>query len=88
MNFALLASAGFGDAMELAKQYGPFVGLLVVAVIFFMWRDWKRETTLTDRITTLEDETRNILLPLVKDCTAVISRNTLVMERLEKHLNG
>jgi hypothetical protein len=83
----LLADLGLLDAVDIVRQYGPFCGCLVLAVIFFIWRDWKREDKLTKRIAVLEDETRNVLLPLVKDCTSVISRNTLVMERLEKHLD-
>lgn len=88
MEIVLLADGGFMDAIEILKQYGPFCGCLVLAVAFFIWRDWKREDKLVKRIATLEDETRNVLLPLVKDCTNVIARNTSVMERLEKHLNG
>lgn len=87
MTYLILAEGGLVDAIDILKQYGPFCGCLVLAVVFFIWRDWKREERLTKRITTLEDETRNVLLPLVKDCTAVIATNTKVMERLEKHLN-
>lgn len=87
MDCLLLADGTFGDAIELLKQYGPFCGCLVLAVAFFIWRDWKREDKLVKRIATLEDETRNILLPLVKECTSVVARNTIVMERLEKYLN-
>lgn len=88
MAFHLLASVELMDAFEIVKQYGPFCGILLLAVIFFIWRDWKREDKLTKRISVLEDETRNVLLPLVKDCTAVITRNTAVMERLEKKLEA
>jgi hypothetical protein len=82
MDCFLLASSEFGAAIELCKQYGP----LFVAVIFFLWRDWKREDRLSRRINTLEDEQRKVILPLVKDCTSVITKNTTVMERLEKML--
>lgn len=78
---------GILDAVEVLKQYGPFVGSLLLAVVFFIWRDWKREAAMTERIAKLEDETRNILLPVIKECTSVVARNTLVMERLEKHLD-
>lgn len=88
MDFLLFADTGFFEAVDVLKQYGPFCGSLLLAVVFFIWRDWKREDRLTKRIATLEDETRNVLLPLVKDCTAVISQNTSVMERLERHLNN
>ena len=64
----------------LLKQYGPLVGL----VIFFIWRDWKREEQLTGRIVKLESDSREIILPLVQKSTDVIARNTEVMERLER----
>ena len=87
MNYLILAEGGLLETIDILKQYGPFCGCLVLACVFFIWRDWKREERLTKRISTLEDETRSVLLPLIKECTAVISRNTTVMERLEKHLN-
>jgi len=87
MEFNLLAISEIGDTLDILKQYGPFAGFLVLVTVFSLWRDWKREAKLTKRVETLEDETRNILLPLVKDCTTIIARNTVVMERLESHLN-
>lgn len=78
-----------GDLGWLLKSFGP----LLVAVIFFIWRDYRREDRLTKRIETLEDEQREIILPLVKETTGVIIRNTeamqqniRVMERLEHAL--
>jgi hypothetical protein len=82
MDYSLLAVGEFGDAIEIVKMYGPFL----LAVVFFLWRDWKREDRLGTRINQLEDEQREVILPLVKECTAVITRNTAVMERLEKFL--
>jgi hypothetical protein len=35
----------------------------------------------------LEDEQRNVLLPMVERCTEVITQNTNVMVRLEKALD-
>lgn len=67
---------------ELMQQYGPLAG----AVVFFIWRDWKREDRLSARVEKLEDEQRSIILPLVERSTAVISQNTEVMERLERAL--
>jgi hypothetical protein len=80
---ALFASGEFSDAMILLKQYGPFL----LAVVFFLWRDWKREDRLSNRLDQLEDEQREVILPLVKDCSAVIAKNTAVMERIEKSLD-
>jgi len=81
------ALADFG---WLIKTYGP----LLFAVIFFIWRDYRREDSLTSRIKQLEDEQRDIILLLVKQTTGVIVRNTevmqqntRVMERLEHAFN-
>lgn len=72
------------------KTFGP----LLVAVIFFIWRDWRREDRLSSRIELLENEQRDVILPLVQETTAVIVLNTeamqqnmRVMERLEHALN-
>jgi len=39
------------------------------------------------RIVKLEDEQRNVLMPLIERCADVIAQNTLMMERLEKVLD-
>jgi len=65
------------------KQYGP----LVLVVCFLLWQGWMRECRLTNRINKLEDEQRKVLLPLVKRCTRVITRNTGIMRRLERALD-
>lgn len=78
------------DVFALIKTFGP----LGIAVAFFMWRDWKREDTLTSRIQDLETRQQEIILPLVRETseiiaqnTAVMSQNIRVMERLESVLN-
>jgi hypothetical protein len=78
----LLASGEVGDAIALVKQFGP----MLVAVVFFIWRDWKREDRLMKRIDKLEDEQREVIMPLVTQCTAVISKNSEVMERVQRKL--
>jgi hypothetical protein len=78
----LLASGEIADAIALVKQFGP----MLVAVVFFIWRDWKREDRLMKRIDKLEDEQRNVILPLVAKCTEVISENTTVMEAVNRKL--
>jgi len=72
----------FIDAISLLKQYGP----LVLVVAFFLWQNWVRECRMTKRIEKLEDEQRNVLMPLVERCADVIAQNTMMMERLEKAL--
>jgi hypothetical protein len=69
--------------MELARTFGIWAAI----VVSFLYRDFYREKKLTSRIATLEDETRGVLLPLVKDCAAVITKNTVVMERLDRFLS-
>ena len=53
---------GFGMDMTylwpLLKQYGP----LAMVVAFFLWQNWLRELRMSDRITKLEDEQREVLL--------------------------
>lgn len=79
----IFAATDFGDALSLIKQFGPFF----LAVVFFLWRDFRREDRLAKRIDILEDEQRKVILPLVTECTEVITRNTTVMERLEAKLD-
>ena len=80
----LIAQADtFADAIALLKQYGPLV--LVTAVL--LWQSWVRECRMNKRIVKLEDEQRNVLMPLVERCADVIAQNTLMMERLEKALD-
>ena len=79
----LFAAGEFTDALELIQQFGPFF----LAVVFFLWRDWKREDRLSNRLDELENEQREVILPLVRDCSSVIAKNTAVMERIERSLD-
>ncbi len=72
--------AYFGGVTELGwviRNLGPLVG----AIVFFIWRDYRREDKLLSRVKELEDELREVILPLVRDCSAVVAKNTLVMEQ-------
>src|SRR5271166_6847420 len=80
----LFADVTFTEIFPLLKQYGP----LVLVVVFLLWQGWNRETRMGNRIDLLEDEQRNVLLPMVERCTEVITQNTNVMERLEKALDS
>ena len=73
----LFALGGLSDMGWLFQNYGPFAA----AVVFFIWRDYRREDRLSTRIRELEEEQREVILPLVKSCTEVITRNTQVMEQ-------
>jgi len=65
------------------KQYGP----LIMVMCFLLWQGWMRECRLSNRIAKLEDEQRKVLLPLVRKCARVITRNTSIMSRLERALD-
>ena len=80
MDFLFAAFNGLSDMGWLFQNYGPFVA----AVVFFIWRDYCREDRLTTRIKELEDEQRKVILPLVKNCTEVITKSTQVMEQNTK----
>ena len=80
MDLLFAAFNGLSDMGWLFQNYGPFVA----AVVFFIWRDYRREDRLTTQIKELEEEQREIILPLVKNCTEVITRSTQVMEQNTK----
>lgn len=73
----------FMDVLVFLKQHGP----LVIAFGFVLWQGWARELRMDGRITDLEDDQRNVLMPLVERCADVVAQNTLMMERLEKALD-
>ena len=58
----LLADVTFTEIFPLLKQYGP----LVLVVVYLLWQGWNRETRMGNRIDLLEDEQRNVLLPMVE----------------------
>jgi len=69
----------------LISNFGPLVGI----VLFFIWRDWKREDALSVRVEKLEDYQRETLVNLVERSTTALAQNAeclswvaRVMERL------
>jgi len=60
------------DFVALMKDFGPLVGI----VLFFIWRDWRREENLVDRVEKLEEFNTTVLTNMVKETTAVIATNT------------
>ena len=68
---------GITELGWIVRNLGPLVGVIV----FFIWRDYRREDKLLTRVEQLEDEQREVILPLVKDCSAIVAKNTLVMEQ-------
>lgn len=59
-------------------------GIPLALVVFFIWRDWKREQQMTSRIQGLEGEMRDILKTLVKDTTKALVDNTHAIKELLK----
>lgn len=57
---------------ELLKDFGPVLGV----VLFFIWRDWKREDRMADRIAALEKFQQNELISLIERTHEVVSHNT------------
>ncbi len=72
---------------QLLCQIGPITTVIAIAMAFFIWRDWKRELRLQDRVEALEKDQQEVLLPMVEQCATVITQNTAVMLRLEKLLD-
>ncbi len=72
------------DALAIVKTYGP----AILVIVFVFWRDFRREDKLTSRIEALEQTNTQTLLPLVKECSAVIAQNTFVLGKLEKLLEN
>jgi hypothetical protein len=60
------------DFPELFKTFGPTIGI----IIFFLWRDWKREDDLNARVKSLEEYNQTTLVALVKEAIQVIATNT------------
>lgn len=56
---------------DLAAKFGPLIGI----VLFFIWRDWKREDILTTRVGNLEDYQRDTLVSLVERSTTALAQN-------------
>jgi hypothetical protein len=69
--------------IPLVKQYGPYLAV----ILFFIWKDWKREVRSSNRIEKLEDEFRNGLLTTVMKNSEVVTKNTGVLTRVEKRLD-
>jgi hypothetical protein len=82
---SILATAGSDMLTELLANFGPLVGI----VLFFIWRDWKREDALSTRVEKLETYQRDTLFHLVERSTTALAQNAEclswvahVMERL------
>lgn len=64
------------DIADLLKDFGPLIGV----IIFFIWRDWKREENLVERVQALEKYQQETLADLTKQSIEVIAANTEQMK--------
>lgn len=64
------------EFMDLLKDFGPLVGI----VLFFIWRDWRREENLVERVQKLEDFNTQVLQNIVEEQAKVIATNTEVIK--------
>jgi len=60
------------EVVALLKDFGPLVGI----ILFFIWRDWRREENLLERVQKLEDFNTEVLSNMVKEQAAIIAINT------------
>ncbi len=73
---------GMADLLLLLQTWGPAIGPALVLLAFFLWKDYRREDRLQGRIEKLEQEHRDVVLPMVEKCAQVIASNTEVMKRV------
>jgi hypothetical protein len=78
---------GISDLWGILNQWGPVFGLVTLTLMFFLWKDWKRENRLQDRVEALEKDQKEIILPMLEKCTTIISQNTIIMSRVETVVN-
>lgn len=78
----LIAESNLMDLLELAKQFGAPVAIMV----FFIWRDYKREQDLTVRLRDLEEYQKTTLSSIVKESTQAITRNNQLFEEIRELL--
>ena len=57
---------------NILRDFGPIIGV----ILFFIWRDWKREDKLQERVTRLETYQQDTLVKLVKDTTESLAQNS------------
>jgi len=64
------------DWISMIREFGPLIGV----ILFFIWRDWKREQHLSIRLEKLEDYYRETLVHLVERGTTALVQNSEVMK--------
>lgn len=60
------------EMTNILRDFGPIVGI----ILFFIWRDWKREDKLQERVTRLESYQQETLVKLITDTTQALAQNS------------
>jgi hypothetical protein len=58
------------------QEMGPIAGVIV----FFIWRDWKRESRLVERVEKLEDYQKETLAHLVEKGIAALTQSSEIIK--------
>lgn len=72
------------ELLELSKSVGPVIALL----IFFIWRDYRREQTMTKRIQDIEDYQKGRLEQLVVESNQVMGKVAEANDKLANALEN
>jgi hypothetical protein len=64
------------EITDLLKDFGPLIG----TILFFIWRDWKREESLVNRVEKLEDFNNEVLVKMATEQASIIATNTEVVK--------
>jgi len=70
--------------LQIFQGVGPILGLL----LFFIWRDWRREDLMSQKIEKLENYQRDTLVALVEETKTILAQNTEQLRFTSELLNG
>jgi hypothetical protein len=71
------------DWHTMLRELGPLMGV----ILFFIWRDWKREVRLSERVEKLEDYQKETLVHLVEKGTAALVQSCEVIKWISRTLD-
>jgi hypothetical protein len=64
------------DWQAMLRELGPLMGV----ILFFIWRDWKREGRLSERVEKLEDYQKETIVHLVEKGTAALVQSSEIIK--------
>lgn len=70
----------FFNWQAMLRELGP----VMAVIFFFIWRDWRREASLSDRIEKLEDYQKATLVQLVEKGTAALVQSSEVIKWISR----